>query len=295
MDEQELLKNELYKAIVENNISKVQKILNQDIDPNLRFTFTSHTPLHMAASNGYTDIMKLLITKGANINIENIYFGTPLNLAAKNGETAAVKLLLKKRAQLNPISYKRTPLIEAAETLVNLVQTRRRVNPLYNFKQKRALEDIIKLLVDAYLEKNVAFSNRELEEPVIRKIINSKRAERAKEAALATYHSMRQKGIPKDIARYIIMKKVVDSRTNEAWDIPKRMTKSAGVKQRTTKSLRNKGEAPRKKERTITFNDDKNDDKSELNNDNNKYGGGSGGGNYNKYQCTCVLCMKHKY
>ncbi len=60
------------------------------------------TPLHVVAAIGHTDIIELLLSKGADIKAvitDGIYVGsTPLHLAAQRGRTGVVELLLAQGA-----------------------------------------------------------------------------------------------------------------------------------------------------------------------------------------------------
>ena len=64
---------------------------------------SDYTPLSLAASGGYTNIIKLLLAHGAEINSRTgSKLGiSPLMLAAMNGHTAAVKLLLDMGSDIN--------------------------------------------------------------------------------------------------------------------------------------------------------------------------------------------------
>lgn len=56
---------------------------------------TSWTPLHEAAQNGYTEVVRLLLTQDdIETNIGDQSFETPLSSAARNGQIEVVKLLL---------------------------------------------------------------------------------------------------------------------------------------------------------------------------------------------------------
>lgn len=59
--------------------------------------------LLFAASNGYIDIMKMMLEKGANINIRSkeTDHWTPLMKAVKNEQLGAIKFLLKNGAKVN--------------------------------------------------------------------------------------------------------------------------------------------------------------------------------------------------
>ncbi|XP_031635743.1 serine/threonine-protein phosphatase 6 regulatory ankyrin repeat subunit B-like [Contarinia nasturtii] len=58
------------------------------------------TPLHMAAVDGRTDTLKMLIEKGANVNAEDYYKNTPLHNAAYYGHTDLLKILIEKGANV---------------------------------------------------------------------------------------------------------------------------------------------------------------------------------------------------
>lgn len=64
---------------------------------------SDYTPLSLAASGGYVNIIKLLLQNGAEINSRTgSKLGiSPLMLAAMNGNTAAVKLLLDMGSDIN--------------------------------------------------------------------------------------------------------------------------------------------------------------------------------------------------
>ena len=67
------------------------------------------TALHMAAHNGYADIVHLLIKAGANVNVqkglrkvgfENVAGWAPLHWAAKNNHATVVRLLVAAGAKV---------------------------------------------------------------------------------------------------------------------------------------------------------------------------------------------------
>jgi ankyrin repeat protein len=61
------------------------------------------TALCIAASNGYTQIVKTLLANGADVNIKDrdVHDRTALILAADNGHTEVVKVLLANGADVN--------------------------------------------------------------------------------------------------------------------------------------------------------------------------------------------------
>jgi ankyrin repeat protein len=48
----------------------------------------------MASANGHTEIVKLLLDKGADLNVKNTYGITVLFMASVHGHTEIAKLLL---------------------------------------------------------------------------------------------------------------------------------------------------------------------------------------------------------
>ncbi|KAJ4353074.1 hypothetical protein N0V95_003669 [Ascochyta clinopodiicola] len=78
----------------------------------------SWTAAHLAAREGHTRILKMLLTApGIDLTIKNREGRTPLHIAAIHNRTWAVKLLLERRAKLLSLrdNYDRTAFIIAAE------------------------------------------------------------------------------------------------------------------------------------------------------------------------------------
>ena len=61
------------------------------------------SPLHFAAAKGACEAIKLLISKGANLNAKDFQKQTPLHFATENGHLAAMQLLLEAGANPNCI------------------------------------------------------------------------------------------------------------------------------------------------------------------------------------------------
>jgi len=68
------------------------------------------TPLMVASENGYTEIVQLLLEKGADVNAETNDGKTALMYAAAKGRTEIVQLLLEKGADVNTKIYG-TPIL----------------------------------------------------------------------------------------------------------------------------------------------------------------------------------------
>ncbi|GHS93191.1 hypothetical protein AGMMS49949_06200 [Alphaproteobacteria bacterium] len=59
------------------------------------------TPLHYAASNGKIDVVEFLVESGAKVDAKSIYADTPLHNASEHGHYEIVKFLIEKEADVN--------------------------------------------------------------------------------------------------------------------------------------------------------------------------------------------------
>ncbi|MFC1478069.1 ankyrin repeat domain-containing protein [Candidatus Margulisiibacteriota bacterium] len=72
------------------------------------------TALMVAAKRGRTEVVKLLIEAGADLNLKNVEDRTALMIAAEKGHTEIIKLLIEAGADLNAECYGQPVLIWAA-------------------------------------------------------------------------------------------------------------------------------------------------------------------------------------
>ncbi len=105
----------LLKIAAKNGYTNIVNVLlEKRADVNERY-HSGNTVLHLAAENGHVDIVKLLLEKGADVNRKNWCDMTPLYLAAENGHEKTVEFLLAKGANVNEKGYHdMTPLHFAA-------------------------------------------------------------------------------------------------------------------------------------------------------------------------------------
>jgi ankyrin repeat protein len=92
-------------------ISVINNLLSKGIDVNLERDKFGYTPLMCAVKKGYTDIVKFLVEKGAQINLAGVNGLTSLHCAAQQGELELVKFLMEKGANVNQLDeFGGTPL-----------------------------------------------------------------------------------------------------------------------------------------------------------------------------------------
>jgi len=135
--------DDLFAAIEKNDIQKVKYLIAIKADVNAKDPYASMTPLMMAAYDGYTEIAKLLIEKGAEVNAKGgvDMDMTPLIYAASQDRADMVKLLIENGASVN-------------------VKTKYGWTPLF-FAASRGKVDIAKLLIDKGADVNVKVSTGE--------------------------------------------------------------------------------------------------------------------------------------
>lgn len=109
------LGKQLITAIRNDNPVQVEKLLSEGVDPNSR-TDEGTTALILAAKRGYLEICRLLIARGADVNLRanNRDGDSALIGAARRGFVGICRLLLKHGANINQLdNFGNTALVEA--------------------------------------------------------------------------------------------------------------------------------------------------------------------------------------
>ena len=89
---------EIFKAAAEGDLAKVRELVEKNPELVNARDEEKSTLLHGAAAAGHIDIVKYLLSKGADINARNNANQNPLLYAAFHGKAAVVSLLLEKGA-----------------------------------------------------------------------------------------------------------------------------------------------------------------------------------------------------
>ena len=101
----------LYLAVLKGHATIVDLLLKANANPDRKCSRQCDTPLGAAAERGFINCMKLLIARGANVNLGDDDGDTPLHMAALKGEAEAALLLLGNNASPHKRNDKQwTPL-----------------------------------------------------------------------------------------------------------------------------------------------------------------------------------------
>ena len=88
----------LFVATIENRIDVIKHLLHERADVNRQARYTKNTPLHWAARNNNTEVTRMLIDKGADVNLQNYDNKTPLDVADKGSKVERLLMQLQQNA-----------------------------------------------------------------------------------------------------------------------------------------------------------------------------------------------------
>lgn len=89
--------NAMMMAALNGDVELVKLLISKDAEVNKK----GWAPLHYAATNGHDDVVKVLLDNSAYIDAGSPNGTTPLMMAARGGHVSTVKLLLDNGADLN--------------------------------------------------------------------------------------------------------------------------------------------------------------------------------------------------
>jgi glyoxylase-like metal-dependent hydrolase (beta-lactamase superfamily II) len=95
----------IFGALVERRAEIVEYLISKGADVNVQNNFHM-APLHIACVRGLPlGLVKLLVEKGADVNAVSKYQGKPLDLADESGDEAVVRYLTSKGARYTPLDF----------------------------------------------------------------------------------------------------------------------------------------------------------------------------------------------
>ncbi len=91
----------LMRAVQNNDVAEVKRLIGQGVNVN-ELDANQDAPLVMAAYEGHTDIVKLLLEAGADVKaVDPSMKATALHAAAYAGRTEAARLLIQHHIDIN--------------------------------------------------------------------------------------------------------------------------------------------------------------------------------------------------
>lgn len=90
------LNDKFWEAVRQGNLATVTALLDQGADVNARFRYGA-TALFKAAERGHTEIVKLLLARGADVTVKDTFYkATAMTWALDNDHVETVRALLEK-------------------------------------------------------------------------------------------------------------------------------------------------------------------------------------------------------
>ncbi|GMH05152.1 hypothetical protein Nepgr_006992 [Nepenthes gracilis] len=94
------LASRVINAAYNGDLYQLKSLIRGGADPK-RTDYDGRSPLHLAASRGYEDVVLFLIQEGVDLNFSDNFGNTPLMEAIKNGHDRVASLLCNEGASLN--------------------------------------------------------------------------------------------------------------------------------------------------------------------------------------------------
>jgi len=168
-------KKEFKLLLIKEKEDKSNSIVNFIIDDcysNYRYSYET-SPLHIACSYGYKEIIKMLINYGANININNSEYLTPLTVITENYDDEMILLLINYNADINAVDIEGNTILHRAVRNYNLnalklllnykvninVKNNNGETPLHLACGRTNQSDIVKYLINHGADVNVKNNN----------------------------------------------------------------------------------------------------------------------------------------
>ncbi len=120
LKKKDLEMNDMIGAIIRNDITAVKQLLDSGTDINKQ-DGAGFTALHFAAQENNFGIAKLLIERGADLEIRDVYGNTPLirAVSSSKGKGEIIDLLLQHGADMNVKNDYGVSALEDAKNIGN--------------------------------------------------------------------------------------------------------------------------------------------------------------------------------
>src|ERR1044071_7845592 len=90
---------DFFAAARKGDVAAVKAFLDKGVDVNTKTRYGA-TALSYACDKGHTEVVRLLLERGADPNVKDSFYGaTPMSWAAPKGHVEIVKLLIEKGAK----------------------------------------------------------------------------------------------------------------------------------------------------------------------------------------------------
>jgi ankyrin repeat protein len=193
-----------------NEIETARLLIKHGADVNHKIDFESNkdyqqntwTLLMLACDSNNVEMVRLLLDNDADFTMKDRHGKTALRIILEGGDRPYLRPILTMGPWYENI------VGEGPQTLKQMFGVERLAMAI--------------LLIDKYFDKGMTFSNEELNHELVKYLVERKRAECARKAAIVFLGLQRKERLPpamlqKDTAR-IISKMILDSYRDEAWD-----------------------------------------------------------------------------
>ena len=89
----------IFDAAEQGDIQAARRFIEGGRWDPIDFNHTGRSPLTMAAANGHAEIVRLMVERGAPVNVRDLNGETPLMAAQNNGHEEVVRVLRELGAQ----------------------------------------------------------------------------------------------------------------------------------------------------------------------------------------------------